>query len=75
MINLTLELQVCDNEGDEHDVTVQLHGFLIAPSRYYPGEYPEVIIPPGVPVELHEEIERVAIETFLANRDREDAGF
>ena len=65
MINEELTITVCDDEGDEHEVTVQMVGYLTDQTRWEPAEYPEVQIPDGIPAELHEEIERVAMETFL----------
>lgn len=60
-------VEVCDDEGDEHEVTVFISGLWTQPSRHDPGEQPdiEVVDAAGLGPEMYEEIERVAWESFL----------
>jgi len=62
-----LTIEVCDDEGDEHEVTVLVSGLFTRATMHDPGEMPtvEVLGPRGIAPELYEEIERVASETWL----------
>jgi len=61
---------VCDDAGDEHEVSAVLDGLWTQPSRFDPGETPEAMISRDVPAALHEEAARVAWEVWLENHYR-----
>ena len=64
-VHTEITIEVCDDEGDEHEVTVIISGLYTSATLYDPGETPEIEIPEGTRADLHAEIERVAWETWL----------
>ena len=66
-----IEVEVCDEDGEEHWVTVRLDGLWTQPSRFDPGEQPDVILPEVLPPGVNaEEVEAAAWETWLESHYR-----